>query len=509
MAVVALGAIIRISGLTSTGLWRDDAWTALASKVGLGTALRMSTTTPGFTIAERAWIGLDPGSSLWAQQLPLLIGIGGIVTIFLLVRYWGLARWLALTAAFVVAVSPVATQYSTHTKEYSSDFLLACFVLWRGEAARRSPTARQLMVFAIGSAASLLISASTAPVVVGSWGAVLVCNVRAVKARQRVFIGGATVATFLAGLYFLLFRNLSPVLHRYWAMSGAFMDRSSLDAFWHSLCFAVSVFTIGLVAPAGGLDIYGDPIGDPSWSAGRVFWPAVLLVVLLVVGLTARRKAVAAGSVLIAFGASFCGVIPFGTGRTDEALYPAVIVLAALGMGQIVRFGKRQLAIKHGRILGTTILAAMMTVFVLVFLNSGTVRHPPRYPEIDVRELASIVDQHREAADWVLTDPFTRYPWALYETTDFEIEFGHDWSTGFTVVSKQPDEFISPTEPYEDGYAPTTWASDVAHAKRLWYVGTSYLSHDKDPLYQALLAQGWKPQGEVDATGGFVVLLMR
>ena len=70
LAVVALGVIVRIPGLTETGLWRDDAWTALASKVGLGTALRISTTTPGFAVAERTWIGFDPGSSLWAQLLP-------------------------------------------------------------------------------------------------------------------------------------------------------------------------------------------------------------------------------------------------------------------------------------------------------------------------------------------------------------------------------------------------------------------------------------------------------
>ena len=182
----------------------------------------MSTTTPGFTIAERTWIGFDPGSSLWAQQFPFLIGIAGVVAIFFLVRYWGLARWLALTAAFVVAVSPVAAQYSTHTKEYSTDFLLACFVLWRCEAARRLPATRQLAILAVGSGAALLISASVAPVVVGAWGAVLVCNLGERDARRRIVVAGTTVAVFLGGLYALLFRNLTPVLHRYWADGGAF-----------------------------------------------------------------------------------------------------------------------------------------------------------------------------------------------------------------------------------------------------------------------------------------------
>ena len=105
-----------------------------------------------------------------------------------------------------------------------------------------------------------------------------------------------------------------------------------------------------------------------------------------------------------------------------------------------------------------------------------------------------------------MTDPYTRYPWALYEESNVHVEFGRGWGAGFTVVSSQPDVFISPTEPWEDGYQPATWASNVTDAGRLWYVGTWYLTHNEDPVYQALLAAGWKPQQEFDGTGGFVVL---
>ncbi len=127
--------------------------------LGSGTALRMGTATPEASLwpSEPGSASIK-GSSLWAQLLPFIAGQCGILAIYFLVRYWRLARWLALTAAFVVSVSPIATQYSTHVKEYSTDFLVACFVLWRAEAARRSPDKRQLIIFGVGSGVAVLIS---------------------------------------------------------------------------------------------------------------------------------------------------------------------------------------------------------------------------------------------------------------------------------------------------------------------------------------------------------------
>jgi tetratricopeptide (TPR) repeat protein len=75
------------------------------------------------------------------------------------------------------------------------------------------------------------------------------------------------------------------------------------------------------------------------------------------------------------------------------------------------------------------------------------------------------------------------------------------------VVSDQPDTFVSPTEPWEDGYDPQRWVTEVADAGRVWYLGTWYLDRDQDPVYSALLSQGWKPREEFDTSGGFLVLM--
>lgn len=507
LGIVGLGAALRVPGFTNSGLWRDDSWTALASRVGLGSAIRMAATTPGFTLAARAWIGVDQGSSWWAQLLPFIAGLCGIVTIYLLARYWGLARWLALTSAFVVAVSPIATQYSTHVKEYSTDFLLACLILWRSEAARRSPSKRDLLALGLMSGVAVLVSGAVVPVVVGSWVAVLACHLRDREALRRIALGGVAMAAFLGVTYLLFFRSLSGVLHRFWANGGAFLNHSSLHELWDSFGYAVSVITVGVFPTAGHTDV----LGGAHWTAGRIFVPAALLMIVLLLGVTAGGRAAAPGlTLLAAVGASLVGAIPLGTGRTDEVLYPALILLAALGVQQIVQHASvRTAGLSHGRVIGPALLAVAVGLFAVLSLSSYSVRHPNGYPVVNVRQLASIVKSHTQPGDWVLVDPYTRYDWTYYEADQVHVVFGNSWGAGFTVASDQPNVFVSPSEPWEDGYHPVQWVSHVAGAKRVWYLGTDVLSRDKDPVYRALLAQGWRPQKEYGATGGFLILMTK
>jgi tetratricopeptide (TPR) repeat protein len=124
-----------------------------------------------------------------------------------------------------------------------------------------------------------------------------------------------------------------------------------------------------------------------------------------------------------------------------------------------------------------------------------------------VRALAAKFDSERQPGDQVLVDPYTRYVWALSEERRVRIVFGQTWSTGFSVLSDRPEVYIAPTEPWEIGYAPGDWAVRVADAGRLWYLGTNFLARDADPVYLALVGQGWKPQEDFGATGGFLVLM--
>ena len=82
----------------------------------------------------------------------------------------------------------------------------------------------------------------------------------------------------------------------------------------------------------------------------------------------------------------------------------------------------------------------------------------------------------------VLVDPYTRYDWTLYEADQIHVVFGQSWGAGFTVTSDEPNVFVSPSEPWEDGYHPERWVSEVAQARRLWYLGTDVLSRNNDPV---------------------------
>jgi hypothetical protein len=505
VAIGALAVVVRLPGLTTSGLWRDDAWTALGSRESLGTAVRMGSTAPGFTLLERLWIGFHPGSSLWAQMLPLGLGLLGVVATYAVLRFHGLRAATGLLGAFLVATSPVAVQYSTRVKEYSADLILACLLLWLGERVRRSPSMRTTGGLAVASALAVLISASTAPVIAGVWACVVLLGIRERTTIWSSAAAGGPLAVFLGGLYFFRLRHLPRVLHNFWAADGSFVDRSSVVGFWTSLGHIWGHLGVGLLAAIGHVDTLGAPIGP----TGVVFVTTLALVALMMVGLTAGARGQAAAlTILVAICASVAGAIPLGTGRTDEAIYPPILLLAGLGCEEILRplrsrLGQRRSDGAHGAV-PTGITVALVAMSLL-----SVVVEPPSYPKINVRALAAYVAAHQKPADRMLVDPYDRYTWALYVERAAVVRFGSDWGAGFTVVTDSVDTFICPSEPWEVGFKPTAWASRMTGAGRVWYVGAGRLSTAEDPIYRALLADGWHRQSIVDYTGGFVVLLTR
>jgi hypothetical protein len=101
----------------------------------------------------------------------------------------------------------------------------------------------------------------------------------------------------------------------------------------------------------------------------------------------------------------------------------------------------------------------------------------------------------------------TRYPWAFYEDKPLRLEFGSDWSTGFTVVSTDQNVFIAPSEDYEGGAQLARWADDMAAYRRLWYVWTKPRSQFS-ASYEVFLRDGWRPVQTVQAPGCGATLLV-
>ena len=193
--IVGFGAAVRAYGFSHSDPWFDDAWVVLSTKVNLSSAVHMVDTTPLFTLGMRSWIKLHPDSLWWAQLPVFLAGLLGIVSVFLLLRYYKLWWPLAYLGALIVAASPVAITYSTRIKQYNLDILLACALWWLFERWRRSPSRRSAVAVAAVAAVSLLISATTI-VVIAPIGAVAVL----LAWRQRERRGDVAIIVVASGV---------------------------------------------------------------------------------------------------------------------------------------------------------------------------------------------------------------------------------------------------------------------------------------------------------------------
>ncbi len=124
-----------------------------------------------------------------------------------------------------------------------------------------------------------------------------------------------------------------------------------------------------------------------------------------------------------------------------------------------------------------------------------------------MRTLAAEIQRNEQPGDRIFVSELMRYSWAYDEERTLHIRFGPDWSTKFTVVSTNPSVFIVPSELYEGGSEPATWAAQMAGAYRLWYVAALPLA-DHQPSYAALLADGWRPLTTLTASGCSATLLV-
>ena len=488
LSIVLIGTALRARGFTESGLWRDDAWVAMSGRVGIGTAWHMWVTAPGFYLFERSWMVLHPGSTLWAQIPPFLMGVACIPVIYAVARYFKLHDWIALVLALVVCVSPICNVYSTRLKEYQCDFLLACCLLVAAEASRRRPSRRTSLVLVLASVSSFAISASTLPVVVGIWTALVLQGLRPRRQVRRIFAAATCVGIGLLVVAAVLYSHLSPASGRGW--HSFFITHSSL---------------LGLLSSGHGLllDLYVKMLG----IAPSPFELACMFLVvsgLLFLGLAGGRATWASGLTLgAAIAACVLGTVPIGTGRTDEVLYPALLLLMGFGLQCLSRLATNW---HPGRLWrrGLPYIAGTGLTVTLLFAGVG---NSTAYPATDTAALASAINQHFQPGDHIVVGELMRYPWALYEDSSLRLRFGLDWSAGFTVTSTQPDVFIAPSEVYEAGSTPAKWAEQMGHYRRLWFVEALPLS--LNPLYASLRADGWRPVNTLHKTGCAAILLTR
>ena len=491
VVLVGAGTAMRTQGLTSLGFYRDDAWAAMSSRVGLGTAWHMWVTAPGFYFVERLFIDLHPQATWWAQIPALVAGVAAIPAIYFLARHFGFRRVVGLVLALFVCVSPICIVYSTRVKEYSTAFLVTCAVLWAAETARRRPDRRRVLVLAAVSVLAFVVSASLGPVIAGVWIAAGITALSEPERRRAVIVSGASVLAACVVVAAIFYSHISPSLTKFW--NGSYIAHGSPAAF----------LSTGRVALWG---LYANLLHLTALTSASQAALLVLLLGLSVLG--AYRNAAMLGPaciLVVALGASVARVTPLGTGRTDEYLYPALLLLLASGAVRLGTGVRTQLSPQRLRVAGSAV--ALVSVLVAGVLLGGTIATVPPYPGVGMQALAADIQRNAEPTDHIVVGELARYPWAYYLDHPLRLRFGSDWSTNFTVTSTNPKVFIVPSEFYEGGSTPARWANAFRDDRRLWFVETPPLS--LNPTYAALRRDGWHPVRKLHAPGASAILLER
>jgi hypothetical protein len=485
--VTVMGAFMRLRGWTSLGMWRDDAWVVLSSRVGIGTAWHMWATAPGFSFVERSFVALRPGSTRWAQVIPLTVGIAAVPAVYGLARLYELSRRAALVLATAVCISPVCVMYSSHVKEYGTDLLLSCLLLGLTELARRRRTSRSVVTLGAASVLTFATSASVGPEIVACWIALVVAGGTRQHLVTRVLPPAAGAALGCGAVAELFYRHISPALSQFW--SGFYLVHSAFGAFWASVIGSFWRVNDGLFDLPVRSTTFNDIVG-------------LALAALLLFGVTKSPAMRApALTVLSAFVVSGLKVAPLGTGRTDEYLYPALLLLFGAGCSRLLSVRSWSVA-RPAQVLAWTVVAGLA---VVLMVNAYVTA--PGYPAENVVGLAALVRHDELPGDHIFVSELMRYPWALYEDRKPDIVLGSEWSAGFTVLSTAPNTFIVPSEYYEGDSQPARWAQEMSAYPRLWYVETGPFSFN--PSYGALLNDGWQPVLTLTVTGCEAILLER
>jgi hypothetical protein len=295
-------------------------------------------------------------------------------------------------------------------------------------------------------------------------------------------------------------RHLSHGLHVGWTNRGYLLTFQNLHKFLFSLENMGSEFLHFMV---------GVPTGHPPDPSKQITAMGVVTALLLAAALVAatapvlwravkERRQVAgplvapAGAIALAVLLALVGVSPFGGGRTDEVIYPAVLLLFANLVTHVLRRPWAWLP-------RVAIAGAIAATGACALVAS---RNPAIYPTTRVAPVFADVAAARKPSQFVVVDPWLTFTWADGGFTATSVSLRHtffDWSQGFHVVSDRPDVIISRQYFFPD----YDWRFIHEYTHQLWYFamtsGPSWPAPGPhDPItptrnYHTLRLDGWVP----------------
>lgn len=511
-----LALLVRLPGLTRGDLWTDDAWMALPSRYSAQLAGKLAVTTPLFTQLGRLWLRAWPGSTPWAQLLPLLAGVAVVPVVYLLLGRLGLRPGLRSLMAAFAAVAPAAVEYSTRFKEYSTDELLCalmllCLVrLLEVTSWPRALALSGVVLLGVDLSGSLLVAG------LGVMAGLLVAGLRHRRLLRSGpwLLGslGSAISMLLA--WALFYRHPPKALTRFWSP----LELSGRGVEVHR--------NIGLMANGALHGLVGLPLEVGRFplalalgraATQRTGLQAALLGIALLacLGVAAWRAVVARGPeaalaagaaaiVLGALGAAAIGRAPFGGGRTDLVWYPAAFVLLGLALSAATSWLG---AFAWGRALGRVAVAAGLVGLVVMGAHFRA-----WYPAQDLRALEATIAPAQQPGDLLAVSSENSWTQALYAEPPATLVFeGHavDTTKGFGVKVNRPEDLGLLLSRHPQQLCATS--------SRLWFLGieSSLVSPSAYHLEGAaagvplsagslattLEAAGWQPQPLVAGRG--------
>jgi hypothetical protein len=477
VALAVLGAVIRARGFTSNDLWFDDAWAAAPARVGLADAIHMVLTAPGYGLAIRSWIRLDPATTWFAQLPAYVLGLVAIPAVWGLFRGLRLPRWSALGAAGILAAGPLAVQYSTRVKEYPFDLLAACLLLALAERVRVAPSASRLWALAAASVVAFAMSAGPAPVIAGIWLAVICWSAMSSTSLSKLAGPLATVAAGCGLVWVALLRRLPSVLSFNWRRRGFLVDYRSFSLAERTVTMIFGGFVHAVFAYPVPPSFFNTKRGLHAASAallGLVLF-AVAIIGPIVIAARRRWSAPALPSALALAVAVLLAVadrVPLGDGRTDEVLYPAFLVcLASVAVAVAPRVARAvpRLGVAHAWRWGLSAVA-------LAGAAAFGLNHEAVYPTVSLRGVDARLIALERPGDVVFVDTFNSFAWCYYELSACRFKVGGTpvWPQGFSPVSTSPHVFIAS----HYGIPLPEFTAAQSRARRIWYVGYTYGTFD-------------------------------
>ena len=499
-SILGLGLWTRIPGFSRYDLWFDDAWAALPAKVSFASANKMVATTPAYSLAMRSWLQLGPDSTVWAQIPSFVFALFGIVAIYVLVRHFAFSRTLGALAALVIAAGPVTSLYATRVKEYAADFLIACLILGFAEHWRRNPSWKRAAPIAMVGSLGLLVSAQTL-LVTGGVLLMMALSCLADRSRLRQVLATALCVGFTVAVGELLwFRHIVPNLSANWTAKGYMLNLETL----HTALFSIIHMLSGLGHGFIGL-VISYTFNQKTTGSLSILWAVVVgitLVSLLALALVPAAKTWRSGPgplvapALVLLGAGLGAVAqmtPFGGGRTDEVLYPVLVILLCGGLA----WGKTRYSLPEA-------LSWSLSMAGAVSLLTFGALHTARYPDVDLQSIAAQLGPQLLPGDRVIVDGYGSFTWANDDLSPWRANFNQGtipWPMGFHVTSTQASitmsgEYLQPDDKVE---------AVLHHGHRLWFVaitiGASSPYAPKGllnfplptPTRSAMLSTGWQP----------------